>query len=793
MRLFWRRPLWAVCSAFTAGAALGFLLFSTRVLGSDIRTDLLLSGLLALLALCVIPAVLRLLFRRQKAAAVLCLSIALAAGLALGQSYLTFRSRSTRDLNRLAERRGEVTVCGIIAERRGDGGFSTLYTLDFYEINGIEIQGRAYLTCLYVSNLDIGDRVSMEVTAQPLEEAAGDRSRVASLIADGFDLGFVSEGSEEHPAPVTVEESGTGGPLVKITAWRHYLASRLNLLVGREAAGLPSALLLGERSLLTGSVRRDFARSGVSHLLAISGLHITLLFGLLEGILRLLRVPRRWRTVMLSLAAFSYLLLLGFPPSATRAVIMLGFVYLSVLCSVTADPLTSLGAAGVIILAVNPRTVADAGFWMSYMATFGLVSLSPLIVEWTEIKARSAPVRKLLQAICKVLVGLAVGIIAGSFTLFIVAAVIGEMGVLSPISTLILTPMCGGILILSLMALILCNTPAGYAFGSLAGKLSEIMIRLSAWMAEPEWSVISLRHPAVLAIAMAMLIVIIILLAVKLPKRARWSMALPLLVGWMAIAGILAAEQMATQDQLQITFLQPSSVADTLVMVEGRHALICDVANGSLTTLRAATTEAKEQGATEIAVLMLTHYHTGSAGSLMDILNTEMVRRLWLPEPVGDKDRDRMYACLEAAERCGVPVMFWTPEKPLRVFSDATLTADSTYIDRSVQPILMVTLDTNPAANGEGELVYLGSSVFESDFSEQARKAIAVSDAVIFGNHGPLIKQPFGRDLSYKNGVRLVVSAKGEIFSQYNRSTLPPGTTTWVGQHRLVLKIASVE
>ena len=61
-------------------------------------------------------------------------------------------------------------------------------------------------------------------------------------------------------------------------------------MTGDESRGLPSALLLGDKTYLSDSTRRDFSRAGVSHLLAISGLHVTLIFGMLAVFLRLIGV-----------------------------------------------------------------------------------------------------------------------------------------------------------------------------------------------------------------------------------------------------------------------------------------------------------------------------------------------------------------------------------------------------------------------------------------------------------------------------------------------------------------------
>jgi ComEC/Rec2-related protein len=516
---------------------------------------------------------------------------------------------------------------------------------------------------------------------------------------------------------------------------------------------------------------------------------MTLLFGLLALFLQLIRVHKRARAVLLGISALAYLLLLGFPPSATRAVIMLGVTYLSHLLSERADPLTSLGLAGAVILAITPYAVADAGFWMSFLATLGLVTLMPLLSRWLSTEGAKEPLllRTVLRGLVKLATAILVGIVAVSFTLFVVAVVIGEASILSPVATLLLTPFCAVILLLSLGCIPFMNTALGVLLGGVIEQVCALMTDLTAWLARPSWVVVSLRHPAVVPLAAVMTAVLLLLLVVRLPSRRQWTVVLPLFVGWIAIGSVLGIHHLITQDEVDVTYLQPSTQSDALVLVSGNEGFVCDLSNGSLSSMTAAAREAKRQGATELSVFMLTHYHTRTSGALVSLLARETVRALWLPVPADEEDYYLLLACLEKAEAAGVPVYMYAPGETLRVFEQGSLTLETASLGRSVQPVLLVSLDVSDGDTGKDRLVYCGSAVFESDLADVAAELISSADAVIFGSHGPLFKAPYGEGLDLNRPREIIFSAYGDTAAWFAPAGLPEGTSMWLGQKRLIL------
>ena len=755
MDIFRRRPLFLCCSVFLLASLAGFFLrggWLSAAAGSVAAVGAVL--------LCIRGG------RRDPTIRWVTVAAVVLALVGLLRSYAWFCGGEAASLS--ASEGETVTVTGVVTDRRSAGSYVTSYALRLSSVNGEESDALALLTCHYVSDLRPGHAVEATLTVLSLDEAAGEGYDAASLTADGYMIGLLSE----EEADVTITDEDAGGLPLRISSLRRSLSARLNRLTP-EAAGLPAALLLGDRTYLSDSVRRDFSRVGVSHLLAVSGLHVVLLFGMLEGILRLLRLPKRGRIVLLSLCAVGYLTLLGFPPSATRAVVMLGAVYLAGLLSARADPLTSLGLAGALILAVTPYAVSDAGFWMSYLATLGLLILMPAVNRRLSVRSGS-PIKKGCFKLCA---GICVGLVAMSFTLPVVASVIGEMGILSPVSTLLLTPLCGGVLVLSLLALPFGGSWAGGLLGGMAEALCIVMSKLTAWLGAPSWVVVSLKHPIVLPIALCMLAGALTLTVVRLPRRNVWLVVLPLLAGWIAIGGVLGGHTLLTRGEMTVTYLQPSSLSDMVTLTEGNRAVICDLSNGSLTAVSSAVRAAEENGATEIAALMLTHYHSRTAGTLTAILSRETVRALWLPVPKTEEEYYLLLSYAEKAEAAGVPVTVYGEGEAMTAFGGCQITLQTDTLDRSVQPVLLLSLDVGEG----GRIVYCGSAVFESGLAEDAASLVSSADTVIFGNHGPRIKSPYGGELTLLPDTTVILSQQGDVAAWFEADAVNE-QEMWLGE-----------
>ena len=156
---------------------------------------------------------------------------------------------------------------------------------------------------------------------------------------------------------------------------RESLLARARLIFGEDSA-LPEALLLGERSNLPEETKRGFTDAGAAHLLAVSGLHVGLLAGLLLIPLSRWCAPRV-RLMVFSAFLLFYCALLGFSAPVVRASLLMILLLYRRTVRRAPDALTALCAAFWLILLFRPLDLFSAGFQLSFCAVLGIVAFSP--------------------------------------------------------------------------------------------------------------------------------------------------------------------------------------------------------------------------------------------------------------------------------------------------------------------------------------------------------------------------------------------------------------------------------
>lgn len=154
-------------------------------------------------------------------------------------------------------------------------------------------------------------------------------------------------------------------------------ATRMARICSSDDAGaVVRAMTVADRSGVTPALRNAYSRSGMSHLLAVSGLHTGIVFLLANLALRwvvLLRHGHRWRNLLAVGAVWLYVAAAGFPPSAVRAAVMCSLLQWAVASGSTYAGLNALAAAAFGMLLWNPAWIGDIGFQLSFVAVAAIL------------------------------------------------------------------------------------------------------------------------------------------------------------------------------------------------------------------------------------------------------------------------------------------------------------------------------------------------------------------------------------------------------------------------------------
>lgn len=154
---------------------------------------------------------------------------------------------------------------------------------------------------------------------------------------------------------------------------RSALLFQLGTLLPETQSSLIAGLMLGEKSGISDQVIADFKVCGISHLLAVSGLHTAFFAQMLLFLFLHLHIPRRLAHLLAAVGVLLFAALAGFTPSVSRAAVMTGLYLLGGMVFRQPDSLNSLGLAALIICAVNPCAAGGLGFQLSFLATLGIV------------------------------------------------------------------------------------------------------------------------------------------------------------------------------------------------------------------------------------------------------------------------------------------------------------------------------------------------------------------------------------------------------------------------------------
>lgn len=156
-------------------------------------------------------------------------------------------------------------------------------------------------------------------------------------------------------------------------AFRLWLLSRFTPYCKPAESGLLLGLLAGDRSGIPEALQNDFRRTGLVHVLAISGFHVVLLSEILLLILIAFRLPHRLAKIIAMLLLLIYIPVTGGSPAVSRAVLMFIVIQSGSLFQKKTDALNSLGVAFLILVLLDPTELWNPGFQLSGAATAGII------------------------------------------------------------------------------------------------------------------------------------------------------------------------------------------------------------------------------------------------------------------------------------------------------------------------------------------------------------------------------------------------------------------------------------
>lgn len=468
-------------------------------------------------------------------------------------------------------------------------------------------------------------------------------------------LARVDEGS------LAVIERAPVGALARMRARIH--AGLARAIADPEARAIVAALVLGDEGRIPPSLRDSYARAGASHLLAVSGMNLTLCALGALAVIRwlLLRVPplaERWDVRRLAVPpaaaiAILYTLLTGASPSAARACVMSCACFLGVLCGRSGDLVRPLALSALVLLVWQPLDLFRPSFQLSFAATIGIaLSLERL--------PRARPASLLGRALHGLRVVAVTSLGATLFTAPIVAHHFHELSIVGlgtnlvavPFSSLALMPLgfCGSLLEL-------LHPSLGAPILALAGWLASLLNALCRLAAAPRFATVGVGLGWLGALSLCG-----IAAALLTTRRRLRLLALAAALLTAVPLGVAALRQ-SLQPALRVTFLDVGQGDASVTRFPDGFTLLTD-GGGNLMGGDPGASQVvpflRGAGVRRLDLVVASHPHPDHILGLSAVIDAFTVGELWV---CWHDERDpRLAALVGRAIARGVPVL---PPRPL--------------------------------------------------------------------------------------------------------------------------------
>lgn len=365
---------------------------------------------------------------------------------------------------------GEVTVVGEVASPPVPGGYG--YRTDlrvehlWYEEKEI-LRGGGIQVFSGDMGVGVGDevRVDGEITSPEIGEDGFDYGRY--LSTKGISAVVYADGLWR------VDED---------LGWIGQVHRRTDVALGYglrpKEASIVRAMVLGDRSRMPEDLEEDFRRSGITHILAISGQHVAILAAMVYFVLRFFSVPLAARVPITLTSIWLYIIVAGAPPSAVRAGVVATLVLAATLFGRQVSPLHFMTVMLAAVLTYNPDLVYSTGFQLSVAAVFGILLLRKPIksfLENTVFRPLSRPPELLANL-------LSISLAAQIATAPIIASTFSEVSVIGTLTNLIAVPLSGPILTLGILGSVTGNILPALAYPM--NYMNGFLVTLIEWTAQ---------------------------------------------------------------------------------------------------------------------------------------------------------------------------------------------------------------------------------------------------------------------------------------------------------------------
>ncbi len=499
---------------------------------------------------------------------------------------------------------------------------------------------------LGIETLRMGDRARVRGTVSdyPVQRNPGAFNVAEWLESEGIQgTGFLTEVVSR--APDTNRWSWIW--------WRASVHERIEILVSVEYQPILKAILLGDKSGLESETKTVFSRAGLSHVMAVSGMHVGFILMPIWIIIPLFWSSKTGKPIGLLIIVgilFGYAGLTGFSSSVSRASITAALLAFGKLFQQSRDSVNTTGVAALVIVVYNPASMFQIGFQLSFCAVLVILVLSPVLADLLPKKIRFSWKGTLIQFI-----GISTMVQFGLFP--ILATTFGEFSIAGPLANMLGVPLTQLLFLWSMFALpISFLTPYFDTWIMIPAQwIGQGLLWVAGFVGSQDWAWVQVHSmPRMLSGVWVMFIGF--LGSVMVPEL-RWKW-LVLVLGMILTSGVSEMIEAGRGRELEVRVLDVGQGDATIVRCPSGKVVLIDTgvwSPGFDSGKSVILPELKALGISRVDAVILSHPHGDHVGGMLTLLEQFEVGRIYQSDFDYGSGLFRGY--LLAAQRVGTQVV----------------------------------------------------------------------------------------------------------------------------------------
>ena len=530
--------------------------------------------------------------------------------------------------------------------------------------------------------------------------------------------------------------------------FREFMYRRAAMQSDGASGSIVSALLFGERDKLSDETTASFKFLGITHLLALSGLHLAILIGGVEKLLKLLGLGKKSRSALSILFTVLYMALTGFSPSVVRAGVMLIISSLLYLLSRTHDSVTSLVIAVTAIIFATPYSVYDLSLWLSAFATLGIIVLSELRIF--KESTRNIAGGFLRWVILSILASLFAMIAILPFTIFAFTYV----SWISPLATIIFSIICEIIMYLGSIMLVVGDF---IPVGAILSPLASLLLSLSSQMSDIPGLMISTASLASIISGLVTVILFVLFLLLRIKRKA--ISVSGILLSFVAFICISAFNNHLNYNIEDVIYCSTDNADAVVIKSEGSVSVIDSSAfTKSIAYSWCDTLE--NNGILNIENYFITHYARRIPDAVDVLLSNFKIKKILLPDPQNYDEEAIFDELTELCSRYRVDIKTYEHGIPEQI-GEYEYILKYTVEYGTGSAAAMFTVD-----DGRNSYLYLSQGMLVGETKSVAAELIKNNSSIILGAHGPKYTATYYLSDEYSHIEQIILGSDNLYFTQ---------------------------